>query len=266
MDITNEQLIQWNNNKLKNPITNRKIKENGPMYKKILKKYNMYLLNNNNNINEINNININVDPYLDFRKNKIDPLLQEKLPLLCDYNDKDLFIFKYKWNPYSGEREGVDSNGPLYFDPDTLIHYFYVNRLNNLWIKNDNNFQGYYGDGVGNGPGFNIQGRGDHRNWYLFRLPIIDCYLNKDHCGQSVTMGPILNDIEIKEIYRKAKRYKNNYFNLYNKRRPNLITMKNLYELAINKNPMKLNENIIQDYIQDSYRINTDNIYKLSRL
>lgn len=262
MNITNEQLIQWNNNKLINPTTKRKIKENGPMYKKILKKYNEYLLNNKS-INEIINY---IDPYLDFRKNKIDPLLQEKLPISSEYTEKDLFIFKYKWNPYSGEREGFDPNGSLYFDPDTLIHYFYINKLNHLWIKNDNNFEGYYGNGVGNGPDFKIQGRGDHRNWYLFRLPVIDCYLDKQHCRQSVTMGPILTENEIKEIYRKAKRYKNNYFDLYKRRRPNLLTLKKYYDLAINKNPMNLNEDIIDDYIEDSFRINTENIYKLSRL
>ena len=34
-----------------------------------------------------------------------------------------------------------DPRGPLYFDPDTLIYYFYNNRLNHLWIQENENFQ-----------------------------------------------------------------------------------------------------------------------------
>ena len=118
----------------------------------------------------------------------IDPLLHEKLPFYDKHDKKDLFSFKYKWNSYTGERENIDENGPLYFDPIALIHYFYVNRLNNLWISNNNGFKGYYGDALGNGPDFYIAGRGDFRNWYLFRLPIPDCYLHKEHNNQVVTM------------------------------------------------------------------------------
>ena len=36
--ISNEKLLEWNNNRLINPITKRKIKENGPTYSIFLKK------------------------------------------------------------------------------------------------------------------------------------------------------------------------------------------------------------------------------------
>ena len=120
--------------------------------------------------------------------------------------DKDLFKFKYKWNSYNGERiNDLDENGPLCFDPNSLIHYFYINRLNNLWNEPytdvfNNYIEGYYGDAVGNGPDFELSSRGKHLDWYLFRLPISDEYLNRGHCFQSVTMGPKLTDIEIKNI------------------------------------------------------------------
>ena len=48
--------------------------------------------------------------------------------------DKDLFEFEYEWDPYTNKIK-KDPNGPLYFDPNALINYFYTNRLNNLWIK-----------------------------------------------------------------------------------------------------------------------------------
>ena len=221
MIITEGVLNKWNDNRLINPVTNKKIKRNGPTYRKYEIEYNKFIKNKDSNKL--------IDSYTDYRKNKIDPLLHLSLPVEDKYSIKDLFEFKYKWNPYTGERlDIIEPNGPLYFDPDTLIHYFYVNRLNNLWIKTNNNFNGYYGDALGNGPNFIINGRGDFRNWYLFRLPIPDCYLYSDHNLQSVTMGPILNDKEIKEIYIKAKRYGNNYFNLYKKKRPNLLTLKNI--------------------------------------
>ena len=264
MNISDEKIIEWNNNRLYNPITKRKIKDNGPTYKKFFKKFLEYK-------NKIKSNNC-IDKYKEYRKNKIDPLLHEELPLYENLNENDLFIFKYKWNPYIGEREEIDPNGPLYFDPDTLIHYFYVNRLNNLWITSDNNFQGYYGDALGNGPNFYIEGRGDYRNWYLFRLPIPDCYLYNNHNYQTVTMGPILSNNEIKLIYRKAKRYKNKYYELYHKKRPNLIKLKLYYDNAISKNPLSYDQDILNElnnikYIKDAiYQENIKNVFLLSKL
>lgn len=237
--VSNEQILEWNNNRLINPITKRKIKENGPTYKLFLKKF-----------KDINNNNYNynyVDNYLDFRRNNTDPLTQ--LPL--DYIQYK-FEYKYKWNPYTGEKSNeIDPNGPLLFDPDVLIHYFHKNRMNNLWIPGDNSHEGYYGDALGNGPDFIIKGRGDFRNYYLFRLPIPDCYLDIHHNNQVVTMGPVLTDKEVKEIYNLALKNKKNYEEMFNKKRPNLIKLKKFYEKAISKNPLKYDINILNEFKND---------------
>jgi len=238
---TNTEIEKWINNKGINPRTGRKIKINGPTYK-IYDFYSNKTINKNDNINK----SIVVDNYIDYRNKNLDPILQLELPL-DNFKLSNVFKFKYKWNPYTGERMGIDQNGYLSFDPDTLIYYFYNNRLNYLWEKSsDLNYSDYYGDAMGNGPEFNINGRGSHPDWYLFRLPIIDCYLNNGHCHQAVTMGPILSDKEIKEIDRIAKQYKNNYFKRFNRKRPSLFKMKILYDQAINKNPdLGINSDLI---------------------
>ncbi|VVU95086.1 hypothetical protein CPAV1605_811 [seawater metagenome] len=227
---THDELKLWNKNRTVNPRTKRKIKENGPIYRILIKNWKKL---------KIPEIVIededNVDAYSEYRKNKIDPILMVDLPI---EEDKKYFEFKYKWNPYTGERLGIDKNGPLCFDPDTLIYYFYNNRLNYLWeAANDINYTGYFGDALGNGPEFEIKGRGKHPDWYLFRLPIHDCYLNKDHCHQAVTMGPILTDKELKEIDKLAKKYKNNFKGKFKVKRPQLFKMKTFYEQAISQNP-----------------------------
>jgi len=227
---TNDELIKWSQNKSINPRTGRKITQNGKIYQIL----NKYYQQNSKNLPPIVEI---IDTYQDYRNKDVDPILLEDLPIVGFSNCK-FFKFKYKWNPYTGERQSKDSNGYLSFDPDTLIHYFYTNRLNYLWESStDINYSGYYGDALGNGPEFNIKGRGAHPDWYLFRLPIIDCYLIKDHCYQSVTMGPKLTDKEIKEIDRLAKSYGNNYKNKYKSKRPSLSKLKKLYDLAINPEP-----------------------------
>jgi hypothetical protein len=217
---TKNELDKWSKTTNINPRTGRKIKINGPIYK-ILLSY----------------LEINIDNYSEYRSTNVDPILMTGLPLV-GYSEHKYFKFKYKWNPYTGERQEIDKNGYLSFDPDTLIYYFYNNRLNYLWEStNDLNYTGYFGDAVGNGPNFEIKGRGTHPDWYLFRLPIIDCYLHKDHCHQSVTMGPILTNKEINEIDRLAKTYKNNYKNKFKMKRPRLKKIKALYDEAIDNNP-----------------------------
>lgn len=220
-NITNEYLIEWYKNKKINPITKRKIKENGITYKKFKKLYDEFNI---------------LDNYKKFRINKIDPILLIELPL-TSMTINDLFKFEWKWDPYTGERLNIkDNDGPLYFDPNSLINYFYLNRLNNLWTNGyylENDFiQGYYGDALGKFPYFEIKGRGIHPEWYLFRLPISDCYLHKNHNRQTITMGPILTNEEIKKIYNLAKKC-NNFKTIYNYKLPDLVYIKKLYDFAV---------------------------------
>ena len=133
---TKNKLELWNRNKLFNPFTKRKIKLNSKTYNKLKKLY-------EESFTQI------LNDYKYFRINKIDPISLEQI------NPDNSFSFKYKWNPYTGEKlNEIDENGPLLFDCNSLIYYFYTNRLNNLWIPSHNEgdffVEGHYGDALGN--------------------------------------------------------------------------------------------------------------------
>jgi hypothetical protein len=169
--------------------------------------------------------------YAGLRKMKMDPVSFEEL------TDDNAFKFYQQWNPLTGERLDDDPYGPLYFHPDTLIKYFYTNRLNGLWVPetttNGYTYQGYYDTCVGAGSDIYIQSRGYNPEKYLFRLPIIDCYWPIDNPNDiTITYGPKLTDDEIAMInYKAPKTY------IYGYKRPNLLLMKKLYDNALAKNP-----------------------------
>jgi hypothetical protein len=149
---------------------------------------------------------------------------------ICPISNRELrednsFKFKDKWDPFTGIRKGLDEIGALYFDPNELYKYYYKNRLNNLWHVPENNFEGYYGDLVGIGKEMNIKSRGNNSSKYLFRLPIVDCYLMENHNHSIVTVGPILTDEEINEIDNLLIKNK--------KRLTPLLTIKKYYDNAV---------------------------------
>lgn len=125
---------------------------------------------------------------------KIDPILDTEIP------NGLIFEFKFKWNPYNGKRLEVDNVGPLCFNAINLYDYYYMNRYKGLWTPPQDGYQGMYGDMVGSGKDGDVKSRGTYPEKYLFRLPIIDCYLTKSHNLSVVTMGPELTDNEIAEI------------------------------------------------------------------
>lgn len=173
--------------------------------------------------------------YRVLRLRKMDPITYTETDEHC------AFQFKYKWDPYTGERQEEDPNGPLCFDPDVLIKYYYTKRVDKLWVhprdETQGYYEGYYDDGVGAGDEFFLAGRGSHPEWYNFRIPIIDCYLSKDHNKQFITFGPKLTDDEIIEIDRLANSRKDNYKSLFGHKRPSLGYMKELYDIAISVAP-----------------------------
>ncbi len=173
--------------------------------------------------------------YKTLRFRKMDPISN------IDLNDNNSFKFQHMWDPYTGERKEKDPFGPLYFDPDALIHYYYLNRLKNLWNEpvdeNGGYYEGYYDMLVGTGENISIVGRGDCPEKYLFRIPIIDCYLEKDYNKSFITMGPKLTDDEAKLIDEIARKNPNNYKLMFKKHRPSLFDMKKYYDIAISKNP-----------------------------
>jgi len=124
---------------------------------------------------------------------KIDPITDQEVP------DNLAFKFIFSWNPCTGVRGTPDIIGPLYFNVINLYDYYYLNRYNGLWNQPQEQFQGYYGDYVGTGKNIKITSRGYNPEKYLFRLPIIDCYLLNNHNYSVITMGPELTDDEISQ-------------------------------------------------------------------
>jgi len=153
---------------------------------------------------------------------KYDPISQEPIP------NNLLFEFSNQWNPLTGIRTNIDIIGPLYFNAWNLYQYYYLNRFNGLWIPPIDDFQGYYGDLLGCGKDIIINSKPNPEK-YLYRLPIIDCYLKKNHNFSLITMGPILTDEEIIKIDFLISNLR--------KEKPTLKLLKNYYDEAINNSP-----------------------------
>ena len=147
-----------------------------------------------NTNNEIKYDNTTNETYRIKRLFRIDPFTDQEIP------SNLIFEFEYTWNPYTGIRDKIDPIGPLCFNAVYLYDYFYSNRYKGLWNPPVEQFQGYYGDLLGASKGIKIKSRGTNPERYLFRLPIIDCYLPPTHNFSIITMGPELTDNEISKI------------------------------------------------------------------
>jgi len=141
-----------------------------------------------------------------------------------------------------------------------------------LWVEgsDDDNgiFEGHYDLGVGAGENFHINSRGDFPDHYLFRLPIVDCYLTKDHDQKLLTLGPKLTDADVKEIDEKAKLNNMSYTKLYNQERPSLYQMKVLYDQAIAKTPFvpNIQKFDIKSRNEIYYKKNIEAVEKLKKI
>jgi len=222
----------FNSNQLYNPFTKRKIKKNKRTYNKVLKITNNYIKKNNKFF------------YINNRINKECPLSFDTI--------ENGYSFENIWNPFTGEFINIkDPFGPLICDPDYLIYYFYSNRLKYIYTPGSFNSTGYLGDAIGKYPEFNIPGRGNHPEWYLFRLPINDCYIDTK-CIKYVTMGPVLSKEQILEIYNLAKN-NNTYFDKFNNNLPDIPKLYDLYHKVIYECPYKIDSSVFQvlgnDYI-----------------
>lgn len=91
-----DKILEWYENKNINPYTKRKIKENGVTYKKLMKLYNKFILENNN----INNI-----------KNKSEPSPLDSI------EDLDILNLSKIWEIVDGKKIIVHEN------PENLITY-----------------------------------------------------------------------------------------------------------------------------------------------
>lgn len=178
--------------------------------------------------------------YRSHRIQKTDPITFNTLT-----ND-NAFKFSHMWEPYTGLRLGLDPYGPLYFHPINLLQHIYETRLKTLWIEpsdeDEGIYEGYFGEGVGQGEDFEIIGRGIYPERYIFRLPIPNCYLKKGQNMSLVTMGPVLTDREICEIDRLLTKHWSTHA-LYKKIYTKIVSLYKLkcyYEIAISKNPLAM--------------------------
>jgi hypothetical protein len=174
--------------------------------------------------------------YKSYRLNKMDPITDEIL------QDDSCFKFRYMWNPYTGERLGEDPFGPLCFNPINLLRHFYLMRLNKLWVDGEEGYEGYFSGGVGSGPNLDDPSRGMFPECYLFRLPIQNCYLNKNHNLSIITMGPLLTLREICELDRLIVKYwsRGTFYKKYYKKIGSLYKLKCYYDIALAKNPIDM--------------------------
>jgi len=250
---TEEELIKWNTDRRRNPRTRLRISERGVIFKLLNKAYEKYLQTKEKDItvekqtkskfvSDCGDIVYDKQTCVHYKKLRdqhIDPITLEPV------DENKAFKYYFKWNPFSGDKGQIDSDGPLCFSPISLAKYFYMNRLKNLWsvaVSDERGEQtGYYGNAVGNGPDFNIISRGDHPEWYLFRLPIIDCYMPENGNDQFITLGPKLTEKEITEIHELAQKYyKQEYKDLFSHKKGKqygLLYLYNEYQNAIDKVP-----------------------------
>lgn len=195
------------------------------------------------------------EKYRIMRLYKVDPIMNEEIP-------KNLiFEFKYEWDPITGKRTDLDIYGSLCFNALNLYQYFFSNRFNGLWYPPTDQFQGYYGDLLGCGNNILINGRPCPEK-YLYRLPIIDCYLKKTHNHSIITMGPILTDEEIVQIDILTSNYRKN--------KPTLKILKEYYDEALNNSPdiselKKTNPSLTDGELKEKYnRIYVDKLKNMT--
>jgi len=199
--------------------------------------------------------------YKTLRQIKMDPIGLYEVP------EEYAFKFYEKWDPLTGERESKDPYGPIYFDPNILIKYFYTNRLNSLWVDEIDNadgyFQGYYDVAMGSGSDIYVQGKGNIPEKYLFRLPIQNCYIPKGFNKAIITYGPKLTDDELEMIDTLASLTKYPF----GRKRPSLVEMKKLYDIAIDNAPYIENSEgmTAEDLSIAKYLINKNAVDKLRK-
>lgn len=235
--------------------------------KKKKKKQHLYFLENG--------MKISYDPqtcdyYRILRKTGACPITGDEI------EDQCAFKFPYEWDPYTGNRKTLDPYGPLHFNPDILIKHFFTTSLSKLYTEiidtETGEKTGYYDDAVGNGPLFDVNSRGEHPEWYLFRLPITDCYLTKDHNHMLITLGPELTGTDITMINNLAIKMGNTYVESFGCQRPNLIDMFKYYQVAIDPYPsIEFHEDYNSDMTKEKkdelrMRLNREAVDNLRRM
>jgi len=211
-----------------------------------------------------NNYNNSTKNYCTYRKLNIDPLSLEVM-------DVKYPVFKiYKmWDPYTGEFKDNDPFGPLCFDPINLTIYFWTNRYNHL-LKDSNGIDDIStDDGLGAGVDFKISSKGQYPERYLWRIPIVDCYIEKTNSAKEEAflssipkIGPKLQRNDIVELYNLVKKCVNIQPHRLS-RIPDLPAMYDIYHIAIDPQPdiSKIDNSI--SIIEARNMVNIQAAYKL---
>lgn len=178
------------------------------------------------------------EKYKTYRRLNIDPI-----SLSAMEKDYPFFEVYRMWDPYTGEfSEKNDPFGSLKFDPISLTIYFWMNRYRHLLKDSDGVHEMATEDGLGATEQFKSP-RGVYPEKYLWRLPVIDCYieenkdpLEKSFIGSIPKVGPKLTKDDIVKIYELVKKCVKVYPKRL-KRIPDLLKMYDTYHEAINPNP-----------------------------
>ena len=194
--------------------------------------------NKNFKYKDTNYDNKTIETYRVMRQLKLDPITCEEI------EDSLAYKYPYVWDPISGQRTNeIDPFGPLCFNPINLAQLFYANRLDHLWhseIDEGNQggiYEGYYGVGLGAGKNFNIIGRGEYPEYYIWRLPINDCYLHNGHKNNIPTKGPELSRDDIIHLYDLCLKCPKHFWSDIFITLPNLVKIYDLYNRAIDADP-----------------------------
>lgn len=215
------------------------------------------------------------DYYKSMRERKLNIFTQED-----DIDTEKCFPYSYVWDIFTGEKIGLDPYGPLWFHPVELVNYFEKKCLTNLWHdqvdENGGIYQGYYGDLVGSGNEMYVKGRGYYTELYLFRIPIIDCYVPKGTNMSLITMGGKLETEDLQLIDELMQKYHTKlYLKKYKKNPPSLLEMKKHYDIALSSEPsleqfgiLKNQETSITEELLRNYRyqINISGVNNLKNL
>lgn len=178
-----------------------------------------------------------INKYKPMRVFGTDPISRERL-------DKSIPVYRVDkmWDPLTGLfTNEKDPHGPLVFDPVELTKYFYLNRFTHLWKEEedtgDDLLQECPLEGLGAGEDFLIKGRGYYPEYFIWRIPIRDCYVPKDTPNYIVLKGPKLNRKDIKNIHNLLKKCPKSHINKVFREIPDLVKMYDLYMQAINPKP-----------------------------
>jgi len=275
MNISDEKLELWNNNRLYNPISKRKIKENGPTYKKILKQYTKY--ENKKKETEKYSENI-IENNIDIRKKiikkkytknniiiiiKLQKIIREKYlnkisgdgynnPLLCN-NNRDIISLDNIWIE-------KDNKKILNLEFDKKCLFTYTNH-NLIYGLNINSLEELFNKNIYIDPFTNKRFSKELINKIKKKINFIKklkIYKKKDkYTYQQIINNKIINIIKILEnndIYLNVewlkKLNKQGYYKLYNE----LYSMFNHYKMSymdtynkmINKNYFNYNMNYLK--------------------